>query len=312
MRERRYLDAALAAAARGWAVFPLRPSSKKPALHGDTPYRPCPRTGTCRDGHLGWERRATTDGHWIHRWWARDSSWNVGVATGRSGLVVVDLDNGDDFCPPDRFAGARHGLDVLVMLAAAAGVGVPNDTYTVQSPGGRHLYFRAPVGLKLRNTTGRLGWRIDTRAHGGYVVAAGSRGNDGKYRVIHDGPVAELPEWLAEALAPVPAPEPGPPMRLSRYRASAYVRAIVNSETQEVATAQTGARHDTLLKAARTLGRLVGGGELDEDDARHALLDAADRHIGVDDCTAEEVTHTIDDGIAYGKRLPRRITRRPA
>lgn len=260
------------------------------------------------DGHLGWERRATTDRRWIYRWWSGDSSKNVGVATGRSGLVVVDLDDGDGACPPDRFAGVRHGLEVLVMLATAAGVDVPTDTYTVEFPGSRHLYFRAPVGLKLRNTTGKLGWRIDTRGHGGYVVAAGSRSREGRYRVLHDGPVAELPDWLAEALAPTLAPEPGPPMRLSRHRARAYVRAIVDSETQEVAAARTGTRHDTLLKAARNLGRLVGGGELDEDEARHALLDASARHIGVDDCPAKEVTDTIDDGIAYGKRLPRRIT----
>jgi hypothetical protein len=45
-----------------------------------------------------------------------------------------------------------------------------------------------------------------------------------------------------------------------------------------------------------------------EDDARHALLDAAARHIGVDHCTEREITRTIDDGIAYGKRLPRRVT----
>ncbi|MGH3821003.1 MAG: hypothetical protein ACRDRE_25335 [Pseudonocardiaceae bacterium] len=63
-------------------------------------------------------------------------------------------------------------------------------------------------------------------------------------------------------------------------------------------------RHHTLLKAARVLRRLVGGGELAGDDARAALLDAAGGHVGVDGCTAVEVHQTINDGLAYGRRLP--------
>lgn len=293
MRRSPFLGAALAAAGRGWSVFPLVPAGKTPAIRE-------------------WEQRATTDRRQICRWWASDARRNVAVAAGKSGLVVIDLDNGGGACPPERFAGAMDGRDVLAMLAAEVCAELPTDTYAVETPNGCHLYFRAPAGLKLRNTTGKVGWRIDTRAHGGYVVAAGSQRSEGKYRLIHNRPVAELPDWLAEALAPAPTPEPGPPMRLSRRRASAYVRAIVDNEAHDVAAAQTGTRHDTLLKAARTLGRLVGGDELGEDDAWHALLDAAARHIGVDDCTTKEVMDTIDDGIAYGKRLPRRITSRPA
>ncbi|HEX2300223.1 MAG TPA: bifunctional DNA primase/polymerase [Pseudonocardiaceae bacterium] len=288
-----FLSAALAAAGRGWSVFPLVPAGKTPAIRE-------------------WEKRATTDRRQICRWWVGEAGRNVGVAAGKSGLVVVDLDSGDGACPPERFAGARDGRDVLAMVAAEVGAELPTDTYAVQTPGGCHLYFRVPAGLRLRNTTGRLGWRIDTRAHGGYVVAAGSQRSEGKYRVIHRGPVAELPGWLAEALAPVPIPGPGRPMWLSRRRGAAYVRAIVNSEAREVAAAQTGTRHDVLLKAARTLGRLVGGDELGEDDAWRALLDAAAGHIGVEGCTVGEVRRAIGDGIAYGKRLPRRITSRPA
>jgi hypothetical protein len=60
---------------------------------------------------------------------------------------------------------------VLAQLAAEADAPVPADTFTVETPGGgRHLYFWAPLGVELRNTQARLGWRIDTRADG--VVAA--------------------------------------------------------------------------------------------------------------------------------------------
>lgn len=283
-----YLTAALAAAARGWQVFPVVPAGKTPAIKG-------------------WQQLATSDEQQIRRWW-RGFAMNIGVATGPSGLVVVDLDQSGGHAAPERFAGARHGLDVLARLAAEAGADMPTNTYTVSTPGGLHLYYQAPEGVELRCTSGTLGWRIDTRAHGGYVVGAGSRRPDGPYQLARDASLAELPEWLVRALTPPPPPAARPPMHLSPGRASVYVHAIVTGEARNVASATTGTRHRTLLKAARTLGRLIGARELAENDARQVLLEAASLHIGVDNCTAEEVQKTIDDGITYGKHLPRQIT----
>jgi hypothetical protein len=112
-----FLVAALTAAGRGWCVFPLVPKGKMPALRE-------------------WERRATTDRRQIYRWWAGGVANNIGVATGRSGLVVIDLDDGRGQIPPVRFAGARNGRDALAILAAMAGAGIPADTYEVMTPGG--------------------------------------------------------------------------------------------------------------------------------------------------------------------------------
>ncbi|WP_433503212.1 bifunctional DNA primase/polymerase [Pseudonocardia halophobica] len=299
MRERSsFLRAALAAASRGWLVFPLVPGGKTPVVEQ-------------------WEERATTDRAQIYRWWGGGAPLNIGVAAGRSGLVVVDLDGGHGDTAPAEFAGAKDGSEVFEILARRAGSEPPWDTYSVATPNGRHLYFGAPDGVELRNTVAALGWRVDTRAHGGYVVAAGSRGEAGSYRLLRRGPVAELPGWLVEALRPAPSPPPssavsgagGAVLGLSRGRTGAYVRAIVEREAALVAAAATGTRHDTLLKAARTLGRLVGGGELEEETAREALLDAAAGHVGVDGCTTAEVARTVQDGLAYGRQLPRRIRR---
>ena len=82
------LDAALAAAERGWHVFPLKPGAKTPALHG---YDRCPRTEACTEKHLGWEQRATTEPDRIRSAWSV-KPYNVGIACGPSGLVVIDLD----------------------------------------------------------------------------------------------------------------------------------------------------------------------------------------------------------------------------
>jgi hypothetical protein len=67
-----------------------------------------------------------------------------------------------------------------------------------------------PTGDALRNTAGRLGWKIDTRGHGGYVVAAGSIRRDGRYRITRSREIAPLPAWLTNALTTAPSlREPG-------------------------------------------------------------------------------------------------------
>ncbi|MFQ6398037.1 bifunctional DNA primase/polymerase [Nocardia sp. KC 131] len=288
MSSRDLLDAALAAGARGWCVFPLVPGRKTPAIRS-------------------WEDRATSDSAAIHRLWASAARYNVGVATGRSGLVVVDLDDDLSGDSPPHSSGRSHGRDTLAALASGVGAVFPDATFTVVTPGGLHLYFRAPAGFELRNTTGKLGRLIDTRAQGGYVVAAGSIVDGRRYRVLRDSQVVELPQWLAHRLMPAPPPTATPPMQLPSPRADAYLRAILDGESRKVARAQVGSRHNALLRAAVKLGRLVAAGELAESTAHAVLEHASAQHLGVADYTEQEVRGTIDDGIAYGAQFPRRI-----
>ncbi|WP_327097156.1 bifunctional DNA primase/polymerase [Nocardia vinacea] len=288
MSSRDLLDAALTAAARGWCVFPLVPGRKTPAIRS-------------------WEDHATSDPVAVHRFWAPAARYNVGVATGRSGLVVVDLDDDLVRDSPHESSGKRHGLDTFAALASGVGAVFPDDTFAVATPSGLHLYFRAPAGFGLRNTAGRLGRLIDTRAHGGYVVAPGSIVGGRRYRILRDTQVMALPQWLAHRLMPAPPPTATPPMQLPSTRADAYLRAILDGESRKVARAQVGSRHDALLRAAVTLGRLVAAGELAESMAHAVLEHASAQHLGVADYAEKEVRRTIDDGIAYGKQFPRRI-----
>jgi hypothetical protein len=305
-------------------VFPLRPGGKRPALHGADR---CPRTGTCADGHAGWEQRATVDPSRIRAAWTSGPAFNVGIPCGPAGLVVIDLDIPDPGDPtdqpPPRWAsrGVVDGAGVLAALATEAGHAVP-PTYTVHTPsGGQHRYFLAPTGDRaplLRNTAGDrgrgLGWKIDTRAHGGYVVATGSRTSAGVYRVDPDGSAAPvpLPGWLLARLRPPVLPTaPVGSIRTREGRVRRYVHAAITAETERVHRAPAGQRNACLYVAAVALGQLVAGGALAEHDARGALLTAAGPHLAVGAYSLRQAEQTITSGLTAGARRPRTIADTP-
>ncbi len=201
--------AALSYAARGWHVFPLRPGDKRPAFPNH-PEDAC--TGTdarCRAAgrHITWEERSTTDPDRIGRAWST-TGYGVGIACGPSGLLVVDLDvPKHGATPPQAWArpGVVDGADVFAHLCERHGGTDFPDTPTVLTPsGGRHLYYAHPDGARLGNTAGTLGWLVDTRGWGGYVVAPPTIIGGNPYRMIVHAAVSPLPGWIGDALRPNP------------------------------------------------------------------------------------------------------------
>ncbi|WP_344832773.1 bifunctional DNA primase/polymerase [Actinocorallia longicatena] len=301
------LPFALAAARRGWHIFPLRPHLKTPLA-----------------GFTAWETHATTDTDRIAAFWTRP--FNVAIACGPSKLVVIDLDMpkpGET--PPEEWnmLGVNEGADVLAVLAERRRQPYPFNTFTVRTRrGGTHLYFTAPPGVELRNTNGRsasgLGWLIDTRAAGGYVVGPGSHvdlpDGAGGYEIVNDITPAPLPDWLRwrlTAARPQPRPlsaQPSP----SVTDLDGYAQAALNGEMRRVVEAQIGGRNHALNKAAYNLGRLVGSGALPEPVVRAALTEAVSVHLspGRDGFTDTEATATINAALAKGTARPRTITRR--
>jgi hypothetical protein len=300
------LAVALDAAGRGWDVFPLRPGDKRPALHGAGQ---CRRTGPCTDGHAGWEQRATTDPARIRACWST-GAYNVGIACGPSGLVVVDLDTRKPGAVPPagwEATDVDDGRDAFTVACERAGQPMPVDTHTVSTAsGGTHLYYRHPAGEPLlRNTSGRLGWLIDTRAHGGYVVAAGSSVNGHPYTVALDVEPASLPDWLAESLAPQPLPLRAPvAVDLGNGRRAAYLRAAIDGQVRTVASAPQGQRNRALYLSAVALGQLAAGGELTETEVTGLLTQAA--HVS--GLRPHETARTIASGLRAGKARPRTLT----
>ncbi|MER5891752.1 bifunctional DNA primase/polymerase [Streptomyces sp. NPDC001876] len=288
------LSAALDAAHRGWRVFPLIPGDKPPAIRN-------------------WEERATTDLGRIRGCWTH-AAYNVGVATGPSGLVVVDLDRPKhpQDSPPADWAehGVTDGADVLAVLCERQSQPFPADTYTVRTwSGGTHLYFAAPDGEPLRNTAGDsargLGWKVDTRAAGGLVVGAGSTIAGQPYEVVHAAPVAPLPGWLTELLRPAPLPPQRPvTVALAAHdRRSAFLRAAVDGEVARVASSGPHQHNAALYIASVALGQLVAGGVLDEHDVTGWLVTAA-LSVGQGE---REARRTIASGLRAGANRPRKV-----
>ncbi|WP_329023353.1 bifunctional DNA primase/polymerase [Streptomyces sp. NBC_00690] len=275
------LAAALTAAGRGWPVFPLRPGDKRPAGHAEAR---CPGTGRCTDGHRTPEQRATLDPDVLAAAWGT-APYNIGIATGPAGLLVVDLDvpKDDNDTSPEEWAGVTDGMDVFAVLCEQAGERLPTETYTVRTRrGGLHLYFTAPEGKTLRSGAGALGWKVDTRAWGGYVLAAGSTMNGRTYEIVHDAPPLPLPAWLSDALTPLPASAPMPIETLSAHmrHASAYVATAVRGELEKVQSARQGGRNRALYFAAYALARFIRRGDLNE-SAADAELTAAGLTAGL-------------------------------
>ncbi|WP_369010970.1 bifunctional DNA primase/polymerase [Streptomyces javensis] len=175
---------ALAAAERGWRVFPLRPGTTEPAV---------------RD----WAERATTDARRIELCWDT-GPYNVGLAPCASGLVVLDLlpARGEQPPQPYRLPGVHDGSDVLAMLLEEHQQRMPVTTYTVRTPGGgQQLYFQRPARRCPTQPPRPLAWHVEVRCTRSYVPVAGSIAAEGAYTLLHDAVPEPCPPWLAGHLS---------------------------------------------------------------------------------------------------------------
>jgi len=150
----------------GWAVFPVSWGKKTPATAN------------------GFNDASNNLAEVMKRFDGR--RLNIGISTGASGLVVIDVDG-------------ATGLRSLSEMTASNRI---PETFTVATRAGTHIYFQAPPDIEIRCSAGQIAPGIDIRGAGGYVVAATSfvdadkKGPAGHYRITSSCPVAPLPHWL--------------------------------------------------------------------------------------------------------------------
>jgi P4 family phage/plasmid primase-like protien len=279
------LNTALQLAEAGLHVFPLTPGAKTPlgtlAPHG--------------------QDDATTDRSTIVRWWSSAPDANVGIATALSGLYVVDIDSHGTRKDGTPKVGAESWATLT------EGREVPR-TYSVRTQSGStHLYFRMPTPA-LRNTASKLAADIDTRGNG-YVVAPPSVVNGNPYTVLDNAPVADLPQWIVDALAPKPPVhrETGSDLfATARTHAPATeVMGRVRQLADELAAAPEGQGNDTASRIAFMVGGYVGAGQLDEHAAIATLLDAIAGWSWTAESPATTTENTIVRQVQEGAKHPR-------
>jgi hypothetical protein len=156
----------------GCKVFPCVPNGKEPATRE------------------GWHI-ASDDPAQIAEWKRINPDFNWAVATGPSGLFVIDVDpNGMDWWNTllERDPVIRNAVE---------------KAFQVRTPrGGLHVYFRG----EGPSTASRIADGIDTRGginrdgkivSGGYVLLPGSKTDKGSYSALPGGGLTDLPPAIA-------------------------------------------------------------------------------------------------------------------
>lgn len=204
------LEWALDYAAAGLHVFPLVPRSKRPLTSNGF-------------------KDATTDETQIRQWWTSEPDAGIAIATGASGLAVLDFDK-------------KHGgLETYESIREQL-----SPTLTVRTGGGGyHLYYRGETKSRAGVLPG-----LDIRSTGGYVVAPPSIHESGEtYQWTDEDEIAGLPDF-AFLKKPEPAINPGAATELPDG-----VKGELNKRTLKFLTfgAKPGQWHQEFYQAAMNL-----------------------------------------------------------
>jgi hypothetical protein len=171
--------AALRFASLGFWVVRLKERSKVPDI------KDWSLTGKTKDPEL------------IRRWFRERPLANIGIVCG-NGLVVIDIDDRDD--------GAVNWLTFVGEHGPNGELGVMPLT-AVTPRRGLHLYFRVPVGVKIKNRMSFIPG-VDIRGDGGFVVAPPSVHPNGeryawgtkdfatRERFTANDDIPMIPDWL--------------------------------------------------------------------------------------------------------------------
>lgn len=171
--------AALAYANAGWYVLPVKPDTKHPgSVVG-----------------AGWPSLSSRDAKQIAAWFA-GSDYGIALHCGRSGAVVLDVDDPDTV--PD---------EVLLVMESDG----PYQSTRDDQPRRGHYLLLNDTGRRIGNSLGKLAtdkkWGEVRGANGVIVVAPSVHPGGGCYRWQRTGQVPTMPDYLDEALPESTTPE---------------------------------------------------------------------------------------------------------
>lgn len=173
------ITAALAYAAHGWYILPVRMDTKHPgSVVG-----------------AGWPSLSSQQPKQITAWFA-GTDHGIALHCGRSGAIVLDVDNHDTI--PDE------------VITAIETTQCPYQSTRPDQPGRGHYLFTNTTGRRVGNGLGHLAttpkWG-EVRGANGVIIAQPSTHPEGRYHWERTGPLPPIPDYIAEALPESSNPE---------------------------------------------------------------------------------------------------------
>jgi hypothetical protein len=176
------IDAALAYAAAGLAVFPVHSVEHGQCSCGNPQ---CRNTGKHPRTPRGF-KDATIDTKQVKSWWDSFPTANIGIRTGKeSGIFVVDIDGEEGF---QWLNGQPYTMTPTVRTGG----------------GGLHVFFRYPADREIKNSARKIAPQVDIRGDGGYVIAPPSGHASGSsyewIQSLWDTPLADAPQEILDQI----------------------------------------------------------------------------------------------------------------
>jgi hypothetical protein len=275
----------------------------------------------------GWQVVRADQGR-VRASWRQYPKAVPGIALGRAGLVVVDVDR----------HGGPDGVATFDKLVAEHG-GLPPGPVVRTASGGFHYYFRQPTGKPLGNHEGALtGCGINVRGHTGWVVGPGAvcpdgsewRTADGAASLVEayrNGTIPVIPRWIVDMIhgpkpkkapkekpekseaetTPGAAPSSGKPSRSNMdRRGKAWAETVLKNGVAELAAKPPhSGRNELANSTAFQLGTMVARGWVDRGTVVDALMFASEANGKVqDDGGSDRIRDTIERAIAAGMLEP--------
>lgn len=234
------VQAALAYAAAGMYVLPVRRGEKRPgSVVGEN-----------------WPALSTVDVRQIRDWWQEDPDYGIAMHCGRSGLYVIDVDN------PEVIPLLPQAAAWVAMLAGAPA----NGTRAVDNGKG-HYFYLMPADKLLGNGKGSLpkGWgdvrgangivMMPPSTHPGQLPGCDAKDAEGEYWQRRAGVIPDLPVWFKEAATAAQAGEYAlTDLELKRFLKQhsaaakpALLKAVLQSYTEQVEAGES--RHVSSILA---------------------------------------------------------------
>ena len=299
------LHAAQQYAEAGWYVLPIRAGDKNPG-------------SIVKDD---WPSKSSRDpqqlGHWFAGKNPRDRG--IGLHVGKSGAVVLDVDNANDPSMPTAVAVALSDPSVPMQRSRWRSA----DKFDASRG---HLFYLQPKSGVIGNSAGQLegGWG-DVRGTNGFLVAAPTLREDGScYFVQRSGLLTPFPAGLYEAMtAPreTAAGRTGVPRRTGGGRTNApqahhgeasdeqrlMALRFIQEEADKLAAMRHGSKRNNALHGyainAATMRHLVP-----KETARQLLLeDACSANGLIERDGPAACAATFESGYANGEAKPERV-----